>query len=501
MTIQRQYSGMINSANGYNTYSARFKGWRETTPITPNIELNEGIRPDSFVPAPYLKVVRYDDYTRSWVVIGAGKPVCTDSNSFLVPAGLRRQAQMLLDMSIAGLTFSGGALTGNTLDFSVDYAGATLDRYGADDTTTGMLNSRGVVVTTNEPVIYSLFTAAAYSATPLDIHAIANPFSSCLGIVPYDVKQAAGRTSSYNSYNPATYQYHNLIEQTAAVVLCDYVIQLPVEPYNRAQASFCALPAATSDADVTLDISAIGAVDVSISGSLTGYTTTIQSSFVVTKNGVRLQDKGSALVAGDEDIYYYWTDASPDKVFFLGNAADTFLVDFIYQVSATYSQPYAGLTTFRGTPTVGGMVTYDITGNFIMDPDWSFTAATDLVYDGHHGFVTATSALDAGIVSGASLEESLGADFVLFGNRLKAKSAEVLGQILRYDVDFPKDYLDRVRTAFDPNVNGVVIDPSTGAERTVDRMPGSATGGLPANVYLAGGDADTGVVHINLITR
>ena len=66
--------------------------------------------------------------------------------------------------------------------------------------------------------------------------------------------------------------------------------------------------------------------------------------------------------------------------------------------------------------------------------------------------------------------------------------AEIIGQAWKIDTAFPKDYLDRVRTAY----QGL---------GDLDRMPGSASSGLPDNIGYAGGTAAKGVVRINLINR
>ncbi len=64
----------------------------------------------------------------------------------------------------------------------------------------------------------------------------------------------------------------------------------------------------------------------------------------------------------------------------------------------------------------------------------------------------------------------------------------VLGQAWKIDTGFPKDYLERVRTAY----QGL---------GELDKMPGSANAGLPDNISYAGGTAAKGVVRINLINR
>jgi hypothetical protein len=64
----------------------------------------------------------------------------------------------------------------------------------------------------------------------------------------------------------------------------------------------------------------------------------------------------------------------------------------------------------------------------------------------------------------------------------------VIGQAWKIDTGHPKDYLERVRTAY----QGL---------GDLDKMPGSASGGLPDNITYAGGTAAKGVVRINLINR
>lgn len=67
---------------------------------------------------------------------------------------------------------------------------------------------------------------------------------------------------------------------------------------------------------------------------------------------------------------------------------------------------------------------------------------------------------------------------------------DIIGQVLSVDKEWPKDYLERVRTAFDPTAPGM---------SKLDASPGSATGGLPDNIFLANGSAAEGVVRINLL--
>ena len=88
------------------------------------------------------------------------------------------------------------------------------------------------------------------------------------------------------------------------------------------------------------------------------------------------------------------------------------------------------------------------------------------------------------LTPGAFLTFDTASDMVAGGS----DCTDIIGQAWAIDSDFPKDYLDRVRTAY----QGL---------GTLDEMPGSASSGLPDNIAYAGGSAVKGVVRINLINR
>ncbi len=65
---------------------------------------------------------------------------------------------------------------------------------------------------------------------------------------------------------------------------------------------------------------------------------------------------------------------------------------------------------------------------------------------------------------------------------------EVIGQVWKIDTSYPKDYLDRVRTAYE-------------GMGDLDKMPGTANLGLPDQISYSGGDGTLGMCRINLINR
>jgi hypothetical protein len=72
----------------YGQFTARPKLWEHHGWITPIVEVSEGVRPDSFFPAPWLPVKRYDKEWEIWITVSAGQVVTLDADNNLVPAGL-----------------------------------------------------------------------------------------------------------------------------------------------------------------------------------------------------------------------------------------------------------------------------------------------------------------------------------------------------------------------------------------------------------------------------
>ena len=88
------------------------------------------------------------------------------------------------------------------------------------------------------------------------------------------------------------------------------------------------------------------------------------------------------------------------------------------------------------------------------------------------------------LAPGDFLTFDAGSDMIAGGS----DCTDIVGQAWKIDTGFPKDYLERVRTAY----SGL---------GDLDKMPGSVSGGLPDNITYAGGTAAKGVVRINLINR
>jgi hypothetical protein len=132
---------------------------------------------------------------------------------------------------------------------------------------------------------------------------------------------------------------------------------------------------------------------------------------------------------------------------------------FHYDAAAAVVGSYAAAT---GDLEPGDYVTCDLNSNYV--PARKFLA-TDVEFAGLGGGVAAD------------------ADLAAMASAVAAREDTIIGQVLDDEI-FPKDYLERVRTAYK-------------TLGTMDQLPGSATGGLPAMVTYAG--AANKVIHIRLL--
>lgn len=150
-------------------------------PMVPNNGLSDGIAPaGTFIVAPYLPLVRYNQDKFTHVVVGSGKPVALDSNGHVVPAGLR-----------------------------LDTTGIV--KYTQVDVDNGVRNAKGELVTVGEAVTAS-FAEAGITVGP---H---------IGVAPYDYFRHAGG----DNLTPTKTTYINFNPQPVIAVLRDYHMQYPV---------------------------------------------------------------------------------------------------------------------------------------------------------------------------------------------------------------------------------------------------------------------------------
>lgn len=189
-----------------------YKFYDDRGHITPNFEYSEGIRPTGeFMPAPYLPAVRFNKYFEEWFVLSGGKVVGMDSDGFIVPAGLKKDAETWLD------TFMTNGVDAATDEAAADAAVAVT--YTANDVQRGIKNAKGVAVVAGEPVVKSYFTINGFQDATQDI-TVSNP----VGVSSYNYWAHPGGDGT----NPAKYNVHNFNLQSKVAFVADYVLQLPI---------------------------------------------------------------------------------------------------------------------------------------------------------------------------------------------------------------------------------------------------------------------------------
>lgn len=259
---------------------------------------------------------------------------------------------------------------------------------------------------------------------------------ACMGVASYDVYMLSGSDPT----NPATYKFHNYNRQTGVAVLTDYLLEFPVEPFKRV------------DHKIELEVSA------NTNELELAHNTVVAHSVQIRINGRR-------------DVDFTFVDGTPDKLTWAAadylKAGDKVVVTYVHEVSGTFDSPFKGMATWRGAVKPGDFVTFDMNSAWVA---YSPVAIGD------------TSEEDESANIAAAIKKTL----------------DIVGQVVLVDGDFPKQFLDRVKTAHDDRLQGPIVDGRTGAISKLDKMPGSATDGAPHNVFYAGGDTKTGIVRFNM---
>ena len=265
----------------------------------------------------------------------------------------------------------------------------------------------------------------------------------CLGVTSYDAYQLSGSDPS----NPATYKFHNYNRQSGVAVLTDYYLEYPVEPFERIAHKIETTIAGADQGDFAL-----------------AHNEALDYTVKVTVNGRR--DVDFTFVGGTPDSID-WNSGTTDDYLKIG---DKVVVEYLYENTGVYNAPFAGIATWRGGAKCGDLVTYDVNSAFV-----TYTP----------GVVAATDLVDASASIAAAIDKTL----------------DVVGTVYLVDNNFPKQFLDRVKTAYDDRLTGSIVDGRTGQVSKLDRMPGSATDVMPHNIFYAGGDKFSGIVRFNLNIR
>ena len=187
--------------NDFGTNQLVREGYQHPIQHIPSNSFSDGIAPaGTFIVAPYLPLLRYNEDKFVYTVISSGKIIALDSNGNVVPAGLRLEAAayaVALGTSVAAADTQ------------------ALVRYTATDVANGVRNFAGTLVVENEPVVKSFFTGAT----------LVNTISYYIGVAQYDIFAHAGGT---DNLDPTKIKYVNFNRQPSIAPLCDYHMQYPV---------------------------------------------------------------------------------------------------------------------------------------------------------------------------------------------------------------------------------------------------------------------------------
>ncbi|MHA2064042.1 MAG: hypothetical protein ACXABY_06645 [Candidatus Thorarchaeota archaeon] len=446
--------------NNINQYAATHKAWDHVGNMLPGIEHCEGQRPshDGFTVAPWLPVKFLDKYYENYLVVLPGKIISLDPLGGFMPAQY-------------GLT---GA--------SVAYTQLDVDA-GVLDVSTGL------------PV------TAASTVTLANLDGSTGHFMGREGLAFNDATQkypvgvcwspmiqwAGDGGLLDDGFNPAAYRQHNYNMQHLVNPLTDYVLHLPLIP---GQVSSESLPSSWTDSAAVLDGTGGWRTRANTQGQARydeddGLLPVLDSYPLISvslDNRPVAKNTPRTPVSSDVTGLLVTEVESPDGI----RQAGDFYIDYevgtlmVYSVDGQTLPALAGntITYFHNATAPGAVSSFGCVASTTTE----LRPGDYLKCDANSNFVRADPSSDSFF--------------------------EVIGQVLALDSNHPKDYLDRVRTAFSPALATSALGTLSNGTRAVtlsqnrgqlDQLTGSATGGMPTLLTYAGG-ADT-IVLINLIGK
>ena len=435
-------------------YTPNHKFYDHMGRLTPNWEYSESARPHfEGQVASWLPVSRYDTELEDWFVVSSGKVVAVDRQGRLCLAGYKKR-------------------------FAVGTAVAIT--YTADDYSAGTIDlTTGVAYATNGSTTYT----AAEVTTALIALGLIGPseqafdfISKPIGFASYNYYRAAGT----DVRNPATFTYHNWKPQELVAATCDYVGIVPLLP-------------AVSTAEVMENALLNGATDLSTNGLGTKgwFGSTAIHGF----------SRYSSLVAAGADVVCYVCDKYPiahnttdtpitgsvdgltsQKTSIAAvSAAGDYYVDyeagivFFYEADGNaIPSPWSVLTTLTYYQYEDAVATgnarvssyFCATGNIRNGDFLSYNEDSNLIravldISAAEGYAAAGTAYSADPDYGAGDDDVIS---LQLEQAVMHYQNGIIGQVLNV-IEDPRDYLDRVRTAYEGQTTAIM------------RAPGSATGG------------------------
>jgi len=445
-------------------YVSNHKFYDEMGRITPNVDWSESHRPHFEAQvASWLPVVRFERELNSWFVVSSGKIISVDREKNLVLSGYKKAWQ---PGATAVLVYTADDVAAGTIDLTTGAAVASTQSYSEAEVTAALI-ARGLIKATERAMDF-----------------ISHP----IGYASYNYYQAAGS----NVRNPATYTYHNFKPQELAAITCDYVMVAPLTPAALSSAETMANDN-TGGADTALSTNGFGtkgwynstqindsdryANTVAADDNVVCYvfdnfpaahntlSTPITSS--VTGGLVNEKDSIDAVTAtGDYYIDYavgvlFLYEAGGDAIPTGWTTSST--VTYYHYASAAGSAQISSYFCATGDISEGDFVTYDANSNLVKA---TLDIGTTIGYTSCGAAYSADPDYSHYTDAAISLQlEQAVANY----------EGGIIGQVLN-SIDYPRDYLDRVRTAYAGGVSSP--NAQTGMSATaVMQTSGSATGG------------------------
>jgi hypothetical protein len=465
-------------------YVANHKFYDEMGRITPNVEWSESHRPHFEAQvASWLPVVRYEKELEAWFVLSSGKIVAVDRENNLVPAGYRLK---FVQGGSSVLTYTAEDYAAGTIDLTTGVAYATngTTSYDTSDLATA-LQARGLIRATEYPMDF---------------------ISKPIGTASYNYYQAAG----VDARNPSTYTYNNFKPQELIAVTCDYVIIAPVLPEVETTETMNTDNTSGATGDLTTNGLGTGgwynsdqindfdryASDVAAGDDVVCYVTekyplaevTADSTIVASVAGLGTQVNAVTDIAAAGD---YFIDYAAGVLFVYEAGGDAIPSPWTTAATLTYYHYESGVSAGNARVSSYFCATGDIkTGDFV-----TYNADSNLV----------KAVLDIGTAEGydaggtafsADPEYDSEADNAVISTQLEQAIMNyqngIIGQVIG-QVTFPRDYLDRVRTAFESGTSPNIY---TGMSNAIMKTPGSATGGRTDQLTYTGSAERLLIVNI-----
>jgi hypothetical protein len=413
-----------------SSYNAVHRRWDHVGNLVPNFEHSEGNRPHIHgAPAPWLPVAYYDKHYEVYITIMAGKLVGLSRDEWVVPAGLATA------FAAGGtvLTYTANDVTEGVIDLTTGVAVTAAVGYTSVQLRVALI-SRGLIDSTEN--------AADYISSPIGVAAQCM-YSWAFAITSEDISRSNFAIDA---------KFHNFFMQSKVAVLCDYALRLPHVPREATLEAIGAVQAGPG---------VIGSGDLYASATVaamvrySGLTNTDYLAYFADNYPVATSTEQTPISASNATLLGRLR-SSPEALtqtgdYFLDREAGVF---FFYVAGGAVAPAHVSGTLsyyhYQAAPTSANMSDY-------------VSAVGD-------------------IKPGSFLECDADSNFVLATN---TTFRDIMGQALT-SVRHPKDYLDRVKTAYE----GFGV---------MDQMPGTASRGLPDNVTYAG--ASDKELVVNLISR